>query len=417
MFRSVIARVRPWSWSALLLVAGCGACKEDRDATKGPPPKGGWYRVSLTGPEVEIPFFLHIPTTANATIAEVANGDERVRFMFRWDGDELTTKPMVFPSTLSAQRGKDGVLRGTWHVISPFFEPVDLKVTATPIEGPDPSKRFLPKEGEPSKPAVDLSGKWWFEFEGSQPGNGVLEQKDNVLTGTIMPATDGDFRFLAGNVFGNRMVLSAFDGIHAYVLEAHVTSDGKSMEGTFKWTNRWVETFKAKRVDELVLHDPLTEASVKPGSKLDIPELDGPPFAGNPVVIELFATWCPNCADLTPLLVELHDQYHPKGLEVLGLNYELTMDVEHTKRQLALFEKRFKTPWKIVIRPSTSEDFDKAPPLGIRGAVGYPTTIWLKRDHTVHAIYSGYSGPATGELHTRAKATFERLTREIVEGQ
>jgi len=35
----------------------------------------------------------------------------------------------------------------------------------------------------------------------------------------------------------------------------------------------------------------------------------------------------------------------------------------------------------------------------------------------VHAVYSGFSGPATGKLREEAKAELERLTIEILRGR
>jgi hypothetical protein len=54
--------------------------------------------------------------------------------------------------------------------------------------------------------------------------------------------------------------------------------------------------------------------------------------------------------------------------------------------------------------------------MGPTSAKGVPVTIFLNRDGTVHAIYRGFSGPATGEAHRKAKAEFERLTAEILDG-
>ena len=51
---------------------------------------------------------------------------------------------------------------------------------------------------------------------------------------------------------------------------------------------------------------------------------------------------------------------------------------------------------------------------GLSTIEGVPVTIFVNRDRTVHAIYTGFSGPATGEAYREARAQFHRLTAEIL---
>ena len=46
---------------------------------------------------------------------------------------------------------------------------------------------------------------------------------------------------------------------------------------------------------------------------------------------------------------------------------------------------------------------------------GVPVTIFLNRDRTVQAVYAGFLGPAAGEAHMEAVATFRELTRQILD--
>jgi thiol-disulfide isomerase/thioredoxin len=43
-------------------------------------------------------------------------------------------------------------------------------------------------------------------------------------------------------------------------------------------------------------------------------------FAGDVVVLDFYATWCPPCREETPHLVRLHQQYSAQGLRIIGLN-------------------------------------------------------------------------------------------------
>ena len=43
-------------------------------------------------------------------------------------------------------------------------------------------------------------------------------------------------------------------------------------------------------------------------------------FAGKPVLINFFATWCPPCREEMPYLQQVYDKWSPKGLVLLEIN-------------------------------------------------------------------------------------------------
>ncbi|MCE9520512.1 MAG: TlpA family protein disulfide reductase [Verrucomicrobia bacterium] len=49
---------------------------------------------------------------------------------------------------------------------------------------------------------------------------------------------------------------------------------------------------------------------------------DKPDFAGKPMLIEFWATWCEPCRDSIPLLNELWKSYKDKGLVMIGITKE-----------------------------------------------------------------------------------------------
>ncbi len=124
----------------------------------------------------------------------------------------------------------------------------------------------------------------------------------------------------------------------------------------------------------------------------------------------------PNCNDHAPVLVELYRKYRAEGLEILGLAYEYTDNQEYKERRVQEFKERHGVEWDIVIADSTLEDLAFNGLAGLEPIEGVPVTIFLNRDGTVHAIYSGFSGPATGDAHQEAIAQFEKLTAEILDG-
>ena len=51
------------------------------------------------------------------------------------------------------------------------------------------------------------------------------------------------------------------------------------------------------------------------GDSLALPDL-----AGRPALINLWATWCPPCRAEIPFLQSLHEEYGPRGLQVVGIS-------------------------------------------------------------------------------------------------
>lgn len=45
-------------------------------------------------------------------------------------------------------------------------------------------------------------------------------------------------------------------------------------------------------------------------------------FKGKYVVLDFWASWCPDCRKETPALIELYNQYNPKGVEFLGISFD-----------------------------------------------------------------------------------------------
>ena len=246
------------------------------------------------------------------------------------------------------------------------------------------------------------------------------------MVGTIQTTT-GDYRFLAGqmNHWGPHGVhdafhLSVFDGAHAFLIDGRTDESGSRMTGDF-YSGYWFhDTFTARRLadgEAYELPDPFSEVALTSGDgRLHIPALDSPRYHGKPVIVQIFGTWRPNCHDETPALVDLYTRHHDAGLEVLGLAYEVTGDDARSRRQVERFKDRYGVPWEIVIAGTSDKDQASATLPDLSRVKSFPTTIWIGRDGRVRAIHSGFSGPATGDAHTDLLAEFDRLTRQIVEG-
>jgi len=110
-----------------------------------------------------------------------------------------------------------------------------------------------------------------------------------------------------------------------------------------------------------------------------------------------------------PFLVELYKQFHAKGLEVVGLNFELDPDLARARPHVLAFIKRYGVEFPMLVPGTPDEVSGKLPQLVNFGV--YPTTIFIGRDGRVRSVHAGFASAATGVEHQR----LEREERELVE--
>ncbi|MBB5033706.1 TlpA disulfide reductase family protein [Prosthecobacter vanneervenii] len=81
-----------------------------------------------------------------------------------------------------------------------------------------------------------------------------------------------------------------------------------------------------------------------------------PSFAGKPLIVEFWATWCPPCRASIPHLNEVYKKYQSKGLEIIGVTNEDRPTVSKFLKEV---------PINYHVAFDTSGKFGK--PFGIKG--------------------------------------------------
>jgi len=80
------------------------------------------------------------------------------------------------------------------------------------------------------------------------------------------------------------------------------------------------------------------------------PGLDGKPvnfpadYKGKLVLVDFWATWCMPCVAELPNVKAVHDKYHDKGLEVLGISFDKPGQADAVRK----FAEARKLPWRHV---------------------------------------------------------------------
>lgn len=392
-----------------------------------PTPAAPWYRAVLKLEGGYLPFLLQVPRADVETDGVLVNGVEEITVRVRPKGEDGVVVDFPhYDSRIEAIRLEEpDRLAGVWLHARPGGELARIDFEAFAIPDPLPERRFPRPPAdmtheELSNPA-DFSHVWQLDFAESGRAKGVFVQSDTgVVTGTVLTPT-GDYRYLAGRVHGSHLRLSTFDGAHAFLFYLRMAPPPDDplapewLSGVFYSGNHYKETFTGQRADRVELPDPLTATRLAPGvAGLGIELLKQAPFAGAPVIVTLMGTWCPNCHDEVPVLKALLEEHAAAGLQILGLAFEYTEEVERSQAQIDAFRARHRIDWTIVPMGTSGKEAAAAAIDGLDEVRSYPTTVFISRTGDVHAIHTGFSGPATGHSHTELIETFERLAAEIV---
>ncbi len=386
-------------------------------------PKIGTWRAWLESPGGELPFGLEISRAHANWEGWIVNGPERKRIArVSWDPMELVLDIADFDSTIRASSSQNGSrLDGTWRKRSGANKWAELPFHA--LFGV--TDRFPRSVGESPDAANRITGRWTVKFASDEDAAvGVFSaDRDGIASGTFLTTT-GDYRFLAGVVEGDSLKLSTFDGAHAFLFIAKLKEDD-SLVGDFWSRDAFHDTWTAKRDAQAALPDAFTLTKRTDDydlARMSFPDLDGklrtladPAFAGKVRIIEVFGSWCPNCHDASDYLADLHRRLKARGLSVVGLAFELTGDLALDTEQVRTFTSLHNVDYPILIAGVSDREkaSDVLPMLDKLRA--YPTLIVLDATGKVRAIYTGFSGPASGDDHKTFRIKFESLIEGMLD--
>ncbi|NNL96416.1 MAG: TlpA family protein disulfide reductase, partial [Xanthomonadales bacterium] len=324
----------------------------------------------------------------------------------------------AFNNTITLNRTQQG-FEGQLTLVKRGYEQ-----TMQLIAIPDKGYRFLPDP----EPQADFTGRWevgFIEKDGTVgQAVGEFDQQGSRVSGTFLTPT-GDYRFLAGDAHGDTLLLSTFDGAHAFVFKAVMLEDG-SLKGDFWSGTKWHQPWTAERNYEAQLPDAYTLTYLKEGYErleFQFPDLSGQPvsllddkYQGKVVLVSLAGSWCPNCADEMEFLSGVYQQYRDQGLEIICLLYEHFEDFELAAAQGVALEEKHDIDFDILVA-GTSDKTKAAETLPMLNQVlAFPTLIFIDRGGNVRGIHTGFAGPGTGRYFAEFKEKFtaelERLLAE-----
>lgn len=384
-------------------------------STKPTQLKTGVWRGVVEMQGLQLPFGLEIYKNDNTYSAAVVNAGEKILLdEVSVTGDSVRIGMHIFDSELRAKI-EDGKLEGS------FVKNYDLSATLPFTATFGDTYRFIKTE---TNAAVDFSGKYALVFDTEKKpyrSVGILTQTGNEVEGTFLTPT-GDYRYLQGNVVGNEVLLSTFDGNHAFVFKAHF--EGDSLKGNFHSGKISLESFKGVRDGNAVMPDAEKLTFLKEGyHTLDFSfpdpsgnkiSLSDERFKNKVVILQIFGTWCPNCMDETKFLSPWYDANKHRGVEVLGLAYERKPDFDYASKRISIMKEKLQVNYDFVIAGVNDKEKAAETLPALNHVLSFPTTIFIGKDGAVKHIHTGFTGPGTGIYYDQFKDRFNQIVNELL---
>lgn len=369
----------------------------------------GHWRAVWISKGGEIPVDLIIKTNPEGRLeAEVHNGPEVVKFSrIEKRNDHIDFIIDRFESVISAEISANGKsMKGHWS--KQTGGPNQMSFFAEKGNAERFPEKMFPGPGTKSL-IGNAGGTWRMRFEGDDYDSVCLfEQHGEKLTGTIR-SVDGDFRWLEGVYRNGLLLLSSFNGSWVFLFKAELDNKGV-LHGI--WSRGPREPVKWTAVkEEATLPDAfsltqLTNAegllrfrylSVEDPQRL-VSHSDKE-FQGKPMLIIFGTTGCPNTHHLGILLSELYKDYHPRGLNMLGVFYELTKDVPLIQSRIRRFQNEYDLPFPFLYSLAMSKNEVGKEIPDFKAFLAWPTVAFIAADGKVSAIATGIDGPATGPYY------------------
>jgi len=134
-------------------------------------------------------------------------------------------------------------------------------------------------------------------------------------------------------------------------------------------------------------------------------------FRNKVVIIDISGSWCPNCHDETPFLVDLYRRYHDRGLEIVALSFEEAAQLTNPTR-LRAFIKHYGISYTVLLAGEPKDASEKLPQTVNLNS--FPTSFFVGRDGRVKSAHAGFPGKASGRFHDEAKQEITRTVEQLL---
>lgn len=382
---------------------------------------GDWDGYLKLNDSINLPFSFKIEkNTANYELT-IINGEEKTPLIFDFDdsikSDSLVYSFKAYNTYLIFSIDKENKISGYWvnndrknNSRIPFYANSKKDTTIS----------YLTDK--------NISGKWEVRFSyndsiAAYPAIGLFEQhENNLVSGTFLTET-GDYRFLTGNISEKELILSCFDGSHAFLFKSTYEQD--SLKGLFYSGSHWKTNWYGVKNDSFELADPykLTYLESEEKIRFSKPDLAKNNFSfpndtlnGKVIILQLFGSWCPNCMDETVFFKTLYEDYNNSGLEIIALGYEMPEELDKKIARLKNYKSKFDINYTLLVGGKANKKEASADFPMLNNISSFPTSIFINRAGEVVKIHTGFNGPGTGKIYDayveETKVLVEKLLNE-----
>jgi thiol-disulfide isomerase/thioredoxin len=352
--------------------------------------------------------------------------------------------PDVSPASSAAFDGTHLTVSFDYYARKIVATVADGKLTGTFIKGAlcDSGREDGPfvltrvaRAAEPSSAAKgpDIAGTWEIAAKSEKGENAwtlrVTPAGKSPLIQAVIQRIDGDTGSLWGTWNGTSFTVGHFAAANTMLYALTPQPDGtllvKSLLGgaaAKEWTARRPDEARKQNLPGVT--DPTQQTSIKDPSvpfAFSFPDLTGKTvsntdqqFQGKVVIVTIGGSWCPNCHDEAPFLVELYKKYHARGLEIVELDFETQGDEATENARLRTFIARYGIPYPVLFAGPTEEVEQKIPQAVNLNS--WPTSFFLGRDGRVREVHAGFASEANAAGHAElvrdVTALIEKLLAE-----
>ena len=254
---------------------------------------------------------------------------------------------------------------------------------------------------------------------------GEFSQSHDIVSGTILTTT-GDHRYLAGQVQGDELYLSTFDGAHVFLYKAKIAADG-SLDGDWWSGLTYHEKWIGKRDAAAALPDAYGLTAMRAGtSSVSISPFRIFPATPSRPRIRNFAARCSSSrwpaagARIATTKRRFSRRFTRTIATRAWRSSRCSSSTSATFQRAAAATQRFRQHYGIeyttlIAGISDKDEAAKKLPM-LKRVRAFPTTVFIDRKGNVRKIHTGYTGPATGDHYIQfvneVKATLDQLLAE-----
>lgn len=384
--------------------------------------KTGIWRGIIPTKGGDLVFNFEVQKEANQYTVFALNADDRLKMdSIYFKNDSIHIPIELFDAELIA-KVEDEKMTGVFH---------KLRSNLTLLKAPFRAEfgknyRFF---DEKEKAKSDVSGKYAITFLSDDKKDttfsvGVFTQKGNVVNGTFLTST-GDYRYLSGNVSSaDSLYLSCYEGNHVFLFKAKI--EGNQLKNGQFWSNiTGLETWEGQKDENAKLPDANSLTYLKDGFKSiafsfknqddKTISLSDEKYKNKVVIVQIMGSWCPNCMDETKFLSAWYKKNKQKGVEIVALAYEKSIDPKFAYPKIKRLKERFGVEYEVLLAGINDKaEAAKSLPM-LNKVLSFPTTIFIDRKGIVRQIHTGFSGPGTGIYYDEFVSDFNTFVSKLVE--